>query len=838
VTDLEAREPVDDPDRDVIPSDDTVTVDGGRHVRFVPARIFSSAADAPRARRPTDWILLFLSILGLALITIPAPGPTVIDKTAEDFVQSLPGLIGWFWEICYALLVFWGLFILLLPLFRPGRRRLFLELLLAALLSTGLALLAGAWGGTDWVSGLQSMSHTSSPAVYLGGRIAIVTAVLVTASPHLARPLRFIGRGVITVGIFAAVALGAEWPNGVAAGFLVGFLVAAFVHVLVGSPGGRMTPPQVGLALSDLDLEITDLQDTKVQPTGVALMTGNRSDGSRVLVKIYGRDAWDGQFLTSTWTALWTKGETPQLGMGRLQQVEHEAFITLFAQRGGVSVMPIVTAGTATEGDALLVSDATAQTLGQIDPIAVDDELLAATWRNVAALHDLGVAHGKIDGYRLVVRPDGSPALADFAEAKIAASHDSLMRDRAQLMVTMALVAGRDRAVAATQTAIGSDGLVEILPFLQPAVLDRATRRLVKEQDWDVKALRQSAADVAGVEPPELARVQRVTWGSAIKILLIGIFAYVIIATLAGVDFQQLVNELKGADWAYVALALLFSPVIQFFESFSTIGASIRAVRFAAVLMLEYAIQFIALVIPSSAARIALEIRFFQSFGINAGGAMSISMIDSFSGFLIQIVLLLVITLSGLADLNLFGSGSASSSSSSSSSSGGEHHILLLLLALVIVGLVISWFVPKYRNKIKSAISRWRDQLRDQRSAASGALAVLRRPTKLGLMFGGNLAVQMMQAIVLGICLKAFGYNATLAELILINTGVSLFAGFMPVPGGMGVAEAGYTAGLEAIGIPSAAAMSTAICFRLVTFYLPPLWGGPAMHWLRKRSYV
>jgi uncharacterized membrane protein YbhN (UPF0104 family) len=82
-----------------------------------------------------------------------------------------------------------------------------------------------------------------------------------------------------------------------------------------------------------------------------------------------------------------------------------------------------------------------------------------------------------------------------------------------------------------------------------------------------------------------------------------------------------------------------------------------------------------------------------------------------------------------------------------------------------------------------------------------------------------------MLAIILGMCLKAFGHSATLAQLILVNTFVSLFAGFMPVPGGMGVAGAGYTAGLEAIGIPSAVAMSTAIAFRLVTFYLPPIWG-------------
>jgi uncharacterized protein (TIRG00374 family) len=92
--------------------------------------------------------------------------------------------------------------------------------------------------------------------------------------------------------------------------------------------------------------------------------------------------------------------------------------------------------------------------------------------------------------------------------------------------------------------------------------------------------------------------------------------------------------------------------------------------------------------------------------------------------------------------------------------------------------------------------------------------------------------------MVLGACVLAFGHRLTLAELILTYTVVSLFAGFMPVPGGMGVAEAGYTAALVALGIPNPVAVSTAIAFRLVTYYLPPVWGSLAMRWLRRHDYL
>jgi len=107
------------------------------------------------------------------------------------------------------------------------------------------------------------------------------------------------------------------------------------------------------------------------------------------------------------------------------------------------------------------------------------------------------------------------------------------------------------------------------------------------------------------------------------------------------------------------------------------------------------------------------------------------------------------------------------------------------------------------------------------------------------MIFAGNLGAQLLQAIILGLCLRAFGHHATIAELLLVNTIAALFAGFMPVPGGMGVAEAAYTAGLVALGVPNAAAMSTAIAFRMVTYYLlPPAGLGRDCHALAAAALV
>jgi uncharacterized protein (TIRG00374 family) len=205
------------------------------------------------------------------------------------------------------------------------------------------------------------------------------------------------------------------------------------------------------------------------------------------------------------------------------------------------------------------------------------------------------------------------------------------------------------------------------------------------------------------------------------------------------------------------------------------------------------------------------------------------------SGFVVQIGLILLILVSGLPG---FTSGlSSASSSASSTTSSGPSALQWILIALV-VALVVVLVVPRLRRRMFGVIPRARAAVVEQLGEVRGALGVLRSPRHVLTMLGGNLLAQVIQAIILGVCLAAFGESAHLSQLILINTAVSLFAGLMPVPGGMGVAEAGYTAGLQAIGVPSAAAISTAIAFRLVTFYLPPLWGAVSMRWLHRHQYV
>ena len=325
----------------------------------------------------------------------------------------------------------------------------------------------------------------------------------------------------------------------------------------------------------------------------------------------------------------------------------------MLAERGGVPVLPIVAAGMATGRDALLVTEVSGHRLGLADPGAIDDRFLRDAWAAAGLLHAQRIAHGHLDANRIVVRPDGSPAIGDFAGARVSVADPAFQSDRAQLLVSTALVVGPDRAIAAAIAAVGKEAFTGLLSFLQPAVLDRDTRRVLRERDWSMDDLLKNAADAAGEKPPELERLRRVTGRSIAIVALVSFLAYALISALAGIGVQNLVDEFESADMAWLIAALLLAPVSQVPQAFSTIGASLTPILFLPSLMLQYGVQFIALAVPSSAARVALEVRFFERVGVDAGGAISIGLIDSVSGFVIQLALILVISISGLASLDL-----------------------------------------------------------------------------------------------------------------------------------------------------------------------------------------
>lgn len=790
--------------------------------------MFSSSADAARRRRPTDVVLAVVALL-VVVSAVSARWPTAIDRSAAVLLRDLDPALGWFWPIGYAVLAVWLGVLVLAPVLRhrQGRLRLLWDYGLGLGLGLVFALAVGA------VSGIGVAAGPDPVPSQLSLRVVEATALVVTAAPHLTRPFRIAGRIVLALGVLSAVALEVAYVSGALAAVAVGLAAAASTHLLRGSPGGLLTDHQTREALLDLGIEATRVASLAPTSVGEQLMAVRTMDDEELQVRIIGRDAWDAQLVGTLWTSLTRRGEPPQLSVTRRERVQREAMVTLLAERAGVPVLPVVTAGQGLQGEAMLVTESPIRTLADPPPAGMTDERIAEAWAALIELHGQGIAHRRVSAETLVERSDGTLGWSGLGSAQLAPSTSDLMLDRVHLLVTTWLLVGPDRAVDGAIAALGTAGLSEALPYLQDPALSPPLRRSMGTR-WNLDDLRHTALEATGAAEVPVVELRRVTAGSLVKLLLVLVVVSTVVGLVAGVDFAAVAEELRDADMRLLLLALAVAPLAQVAFSFSTLGACLRALPYLPVLLLQYAIQFLALALPTSGARIALQIRFFERLGVPSGAAVSTGLIDGVSGFVVQVSLLALIALTALPGFT---------TQVQLASGGGEEGssgLSLIWLALVI-GVVwgaVTVAIPQRRARARRAIPRFREALKDQASTARSALEVVKRPAKLTMMMGGNMGGQLVQAIVLGICLAAFDESASLSQLILVNTFASLFVGVVPVPGGIGVAEATYTFGLLAIGVPSAAAVSTAIAFRLVTFYLPPLWGSLAMRWLRKHAYV
>ena len=115
---------------------------------------------------------------------------------------------------------------------------------------------------------------------------------------------------------------------------------------------------------------------------------------------------------------------------------------------------------------------------------------------------------------------------------------------------------------------------------------------------------------------------------------------------------------------------------------------------------------------------------------------------------------------------------------------------------------------------------------------------LLSSPRRLISVVLANLLVQLLFSLTSYTILVAFGQDVGFADVVLVNVCVALFAGLMPVPGGIGVTAAALTAGYIAIGVDSASAMGAALCYRIITFYIPPCYGYFAMNSLRRQRML
>ena len=117
-------------------------------------------------------------------------------------------------------------------------------------------------------------------------------------------------------------------------------------------------------------------------------------------------------------------------------------------------------------------------------------------------------------------------------------------------------------------------------------------------------------------------------------------------------------------------------------------------------------------------------------------------------------------------------------------------------------------------------------------------MVVLRQPSRAFGLLGSNFVYWNVLGMTLWLVVQAVGLEISYGSALFVAAGTSLLAGFMPVPGGIGVAEATMTALLVAFGLDQSSAFAVTAAYRVITFYLPALEGFFGTRWLEKHGYI
>jgi uncharacterized membrane protein YbhN (UPF0104 family) len=542
-------------------------------------------------------------------------------------------------------------------------------------------------------------------------------------------------------------------------------------------------------------------------------------------VVVIGRDSSDARLMSKVWRFVWYKDSGPAMYLTRLGELEHRAYVLLRAAQAGVPVSEVVAAGTAGEDeDAVLVTrPQVGRPLPTLAADEISDELLARVWTTVERLHAARLVHGSLSATNLLVGPDGAVVLADQSRGSTVPTPVQVGLDRVQLLATTAALVGEQRALNAALRVLGKDGLAELLTFLEPAALSAPVRRDLDEEKKLLAALRDQGAAVAGVEAPTLEPLRRISVANVLMAAGAILGVYLLIAQFA--DVPDLGEIVRGAEKGWLIVTALLSQLPQFAGAFVMLGSVATQLPYGPTLAVQFANNFTGFV-AGSVGTTAMVIRYFQRQGLAVAIAVSSGVLKTLSSMIVEAILVAIALVFTWGDFDL-------SSVGGSGSGGGDGSTLILIVIIVGgVGLAAAVTIPKLRQRVRNVVA-------PQLAAARTNLKQLAgMPMKMVQLFGGNLASELLFAMVLLSALHAYGESLPLLQVVLINSFASLIGGLAPIPGGMGVVEAGMIAGFTAAGIPQGEATAATFTARTFTTYLPPIWGWFALNWLRRRSLV
>jgi len=807
------------------PSTDPSTDPSGRAAPTPADPPVMDLRPARRQRSPADVLRLLIGLLLLAagLLAVVFARNTVGGAEA-DIVEAYERIPDRAAEaltaIAFLLAVALPLLALLVLLIRRRYRR-------------ALALLGGSLAATWAMVALDGLLtdrgvlervredtggqvDLTDPRFATSSFLASAVAMVVIASPWISRRWRRSLWALIAFLVVLRMVSSGEPAFDVVLALAVGTVVGSVVLVAVGTPSTDPAPVELAemLRFRRSVSRVTQLDAS--DPLAYRL---DVDDGPPLALTVRTSHDRSADLLARLWRYArlrTSEADRPFASMQR--RIEHEALAQTLAAEHGVRVPGVHGVVASAEGAVGLVADVDrGRPAADLSVEAMSGRPLVDAWRQIARLHEAGIAHRALGLRRFTVTDDGRAELHRFDDARLAATDADLARDVAQLLVATAVVVGPEPAVAAAVEALGRERVATALPYLQPLALPGSTRRALRKGGRVVlEGLRDQVRTATGAEETPLARLQRLRPRTVVTIVAIAAGFYVMLPQLA--DVQRTAGAAADADWRWLIPAVVASAATYPFAAVSLLGSVEQPVPFVPALRMQVASSFVGRIAPASTGSIAVGVRFLQRTGVAPAVAATSIGLNTVAGFVVHMLLLAAFVAwtgtSGVGGFNL-----------------PDVNVALLVIAGVLVasGLVIAVVPALRRRVVPPAVAQ-------ARKALTSLASVVTDPQRVLALLGGSAGVTLAYVLCLAATVQAFGGGVSFPQIGAAYLVAAAVGSVAPTPGGLGAFEAAALAALTGYGMHDGRAVAAVLTFRLLTFWLPVLPGWVTFNQMQHRD--
>lgn len=651
---------------------------------------------------------------------------------------------------------------------------------------------------------------------YWAAAVAVSTAL----APWMTKAWRQMSWVFLVLVALARIATATTVPLGIWPAFAIGAASGSAALLILGAPSRAPSGKKITDVLRHAGLDPVDVAPSSITTSRTSdPFTASTRTGD-VFCKVVHRDDRDAALVWWVWRNIRVKGIEDERPISSPRfSLEHEALVALFAREAGARVPRPVVVAPIDEATALSVTDRVdARPLLALSTDELSDAVLSDLWTQVAALQDRRIAHRWLNVANVMVDVDGATWLTGFTFADQSGSDEALATDVAELLASLALLVGPERAVAPAVAALGPDRVSAALQLLQPLALTSATRARVHKDKELLPALRDEVVRVTGAEAVELVKLERI--GMRSVLMLVATVAVVYIMLVQFSKAGDIGDALAEADWVWLGPILVLTALTFPAAALSLIGAVQGTLPLLRTTVVQLGQTFLNRFTPMNAGGMALRVRYLQKRGHSAvDGAAAVGLTSAASGVMQGVFFVVFVVLAGahadtptvnLPDMSL---------------------VALIILVVGLIGGAVILTPWGRRVLVKPAIDI-------VKSATHTITSIARNPAKMSLLFGGaGLSKLFYMAAFFASC-QAFGIDLNFVAVGAVYMLATTVGGAVPTPGGLGGVEAALVAFLTAAGVDASLAVPTMLVFRLATFWLPVIPGYIAFWYLSRTDVV